>query len=88
MKIQLKRDFAGRLTNEARILPGVYDSEDPALFGIAAYLVDNGFAVIIEEAAPVLTEAELIPVNEPAKPAPAKPPKVTPRRSAGQAARK
>lgn len=70
MKIQVTRDFAGRLTKERRILPGVYDSEDPALMGLADYLAENGFAVWVYEE--TVIEDKLIPVNPPAKPAPPK----------------
>lgn len=88
MKIELLHDFAGRLTHEQRIYPGVYDEADERLFGLAQYLVDNDHAVVVTEkvsrttskdtygsdAADLRVEpAELIPVNPPAKPAPAKP---------------
>jgi len=32
-----------------RIAPGVYDSEDLALYGAGQYLVANGFAELVEE---------------------------------------
>lgn len=47
--IRLLRDYAGRRTNEQRILPGVYAADDPALFGQAEYLVENGHAVFTDE---------------------------------------
>lgn len=47
MQIQLKRAFSGRLTNEAWIQAGVYAPDDPALMGLAEYLVENGHAVIV-----------------------------------------
>lgn len=47
MKIKMLKNFGGVLTNEKRIVEGVYDSEDPRLFGIAQYLVDNGHAIFV-----------------------------------------
>jgi hypothetical protein len=46
--IQLLHDFAGRLTREQRIWPGVYDADDPTIFGLADYLVANGHAVWVD----------------------------------------
>jgi hypothetical protein len=42
--IEVLINFGGRLTNERRILPGVYEIGDSRLFGLENYLVDNGFA--------------------------------------------
>jgi hypothetical protein len=50
MKIKMLKNFGGVLTNEKRIVEGVYESDDPSLFGIADYLVDNGHAVIVADA--------------------------------------
>jgi hypothetical protein len=47
MRILVKRNYGGRPTRERRILPGEYDSNDPALFGVADYLLENGFAVAV-----------------------------------------
>lgn len=47
MKIMMLKNYGGSLTGEKRILGGVYDSEDPALFGLADYLVENGHAVVV-----------------------------------------
>lgn len=47
MRIQVKRSFSGRITGEQWIVAGEYDADDPALFGCAAYLVENGFAVAV-----------------------------------------
>lgn len=83
MKINVLHNYGGWNTQERRILPGVYDSEDAALFGLAQYLVDNGHAVIAGEIEPVQvvevepqtqsvgadeTITELIPVNPPLAP--------------------
>lgn len=46
--IQLLHDFAGRLTGEKRIFPGVYDADDPTIMGLAEYLVQNGHAVWVD----------------------------------------
>jgi e3 binding domain. len=48
MQIQVLRDFAGKLTNERRIYPGVYFLDDEALYGVGQYLIDNGFALELE----------------------------------------
>ena len=48
MRIIVLRNYGGSRTQERRILPGEYDSEDAALFGLADYLVENGHAVIVE----------------------------------------
>lgn len=49
MTKQIKVDpgYRGRRTNEQFIAPGVYDFDDPALFGTAQYLIDAGRAVEI-----------------------------------------
>lgn len=55
MRIRMLDNFRGRLTNENLIPPGEYDADDPFLYGIAEYLVNEGWAVVIEDApAPVV----------------------------------
>lgn len=54
MRIYVTREFAGRLTDERRIYPGVYDLDAKELFSVGQYLLDNGFA------APLVSESELI----------------------------
>ncbi len=80
MKIQLLHNYGGRRTNEQRIPPGVYDASDERLFGLAQYLVENDHAVIVESDESPVSEDELIPVNPPAEPAPAKPSKAKARK--------
>ncbi len=65
MHIQVLHNYGGRLTHERRILPGVYADDDPRIFGLAQYLVDNGHAIAL--GAPVMPA-----VTPPA--APQKPP--------------
>ena len=48
MRIQVTREFAGKLTNERRIYPGVYALDAEELFGVGQYLLDNGFAVVAD----------------------------------------
>ena len=43
--IHLTHSYQGKLTKEQPINPGVYRRDDPKLFGLATYLVDNGHAV-------------------------------------------
>lgn len=49
--IHLLKGYRGRLTNEQFIPPGVYAEDDPALSGLANYLVVNGHAVKVGDAA-------------------------------------
>jgi len=66
MHILLKRSFSGRLTAERWIMAGEYDADDPALFGLAQYLVDNGFADVlggaVVDTTPEPVEALEVPV--------------------------
>ena len=59
MHIQVLHNYGGRLTQERRILPGVYEENDPRIFGLAHYLVQNGHAIAIS--------APLMPAPVPAK---------------------
>lgn len=43
-KIQVLHNYGGVPSSGRRILPGVYDANDAALFGLAQYLLDNGHA--------------------------------------------
>lgn len=45
--IHLKQNYRGRLTKNQLIPPGKYEETDPALFGLAEYLIENGHAVRI-----------------------------------------
>lgn len=45
--IHVKVNYGGRITQERRILPGVYVLDDPRLFGVGQYLLDNGHAVAV-----------------------------------------
>lgn len=55
MRIEVKNNYGGSLTKERRILPGEYDSEDPALFGLADYLLEHGHAITAIEIASIQT---------------------------------
>lgn len=57
MIIQVLHTYGGRLTKREKILPGVYDTEHDALYGIAQYLVDNGHAVIVADSLSASQEA-------------------------------
>lgn len=48
MRIKVLINYGGFNTNEKRILPGEYDADDPCVFGIADYLVENGHAVVTQ----------------------------------------
>lgn len=82
MRIQVKRSFSGRITGEQWIAAGEYDVDDPALFGLAAYLVENGFAAVVDGAggdeptpaveaqeSPVLSESDVIAMPSAEEPA-------------------
>lgn len=70
-KIRVLRNYGGRLTNEARILPGVYNSDDERLFGLAEYLVAEGYAVSVPapkpEEAPPEAEVKKLAPRKPAR---------------------
>lgn len=40
-QIQVTANYRGALTGERLIEPGIYDANDPALFGLAQYLVET-----------------------------------------------
>lgn len=52
MTIRVLHNYGGRNTKEQRILPGEYAIDDPALFGVADYLVENGHAVAVQSVKP------------------------------------
>lgn len=64
MRINLLGNYGGQRTGEKRILPGEYDSEDPAIFGLADYLVENGHAVVIGELPPIVPDADALTLEE------------------------
>lgn len=49
MRIKVLQNYGGVRTNEKRILPGVYESDDERLFGLSDYLIDNGYATVVSE---------------------------------------
>lgn len=58
MIIHLLRSYRGKLTGEKVIPPGHYDDSDPRIFGLAAYLVENGHAVEVEREYLVRADAD------------------------------
>lgn len=56
--IRVLHNYGGHVTAERRIEPGVYSEDDPRLFGVGDYLIENGHA----ELAGVLPDPE--PVTE------------------------
>lgn len=50
--IRVLNNYGGRNTKEQRILPGDYSEDDPRLFGLADYLIENGHAVQVTDVAP------------------------------------
>lgn len=49
MRIKVLTIYRGRPSKEQEIQPGEYDADDPRLFGLAAYLVKNGHAVVVSD---------------------------------------
>jgi len=47
--IHVTKNYGGRITDERRILPGLYALDDERLFGAGQYLVENGHAVMVAD---------------------------------------
>ncbi len=56
--VRVLHNYGGHVTNDRRIEPGLYSEDDPRLFGVGDYLIENGHA----ELAGVLPDPE--PVAE------------------------
>lgn len=56
-RIQVLQDFRGKFTGERLIAQGVYTFDDPALYGQGQWLIDNGYALLIE--APITKQIEV-----------------------------
>lgn len=46
-RVQVLRIYRGRRTHEQPIQPGLYAADDPALYGLADYLIENGHAILV-----------------------------------------
>lgn len=57
MAIEVKQTYRGRKTREQPIHPGIYFREDPALFGLADFLIETGRAIEIKGESQVPEEA-------------------------------
>lgn len=44
-----------------RVLPGEYDINDPALMGMGLVIVAEGHAIVIEDAAPAVSDEDKTP---------------------------
>lgn len=64
MKIKVLINFGGTLTKERRILPGIYEDNNPVLFGVANYLLEHGFAVPVDDGIPVTEFVETRPIED------------------------
>lgn len=62
--IQVLMNYGGRLTEEKRIEPGVYDEGDPALFGLDDYLVKMGVAQVVGGSRPGRKSTRLAPKDD------------------------
>ena len=47
--IRVLRNYGGHVTAERRIEPGLYPEDDPRLFGVGDYLIENGHAELAGE---------------------------------------
>lgn len=69
MKIKVLTTFGRRrVMGSAKILPGVYEHDDPALFGLADELLENGFAVPVDNETPARVPAPKQSAPKPAGP--------------------
>lgn len=63
--IRVLHNFGGHVTAERRIEPGLYSEDDPRLFGVGDYLLENGHAElagVLPDPEPVADE--ISPPNE------------------------
>ena len=58
MKLEVIVNFGGVETGEKRILPGLYEHDDPRLFGQAKTLIDMGHAKVIANNGKVVKDKE------------------------------
>lgn len=63
MRIQVLHHFSGKESQERTIAPGEYDTDDPALYKLGAYLVENGHAIEVE-ASPIIVTSQWGAVEE------------------------
>lgn len=63
MRIQVLENYGGVRTDGRRILPGIYDLHDPALFNMGGVLIDEGAAVRLEDGEPEVVGLEVAPVE-------------------------
>jgi len=61
--IHVLRNYGGSKTGEQRIAAGDYSDDDPRLFGLADYLIENGHAVQVGGASDT-AELEPAPSDE------------------------
>ena len=61
--IRVFNNYGGRRTHEQRIPAGDYSEDDPRLFGLADYLIENGHAVQVGGASDT-AELEPAPSDE------------------------
>lgn len=62
-KIELKKAYIGKPSNSQVIEAGVYNSDDPRLFGLADYLVANGHSPRIIPFSQVEGHPDYIPLD-------------------------
>ena len=58
-KIHLRYAYRGHMSKERLIPAGEYDDHDPVIMGIAAYLIKNGHAVLINAPEPEIVTTGL-----------------------------
>jgi hypothetical protein len=66
MKIKLTQTFGRRrVMGSAKILPGIYDADDPALFGLGNDLLAEGFATPVADEETARVTAPAPPASKP-----------------------
>lgn len=65
MRILVLHDYRGVKTAQELIRKGEYDAEDPRVYGIAAYLVDNGHARVIAAEMPAVAPVSIETADAP-----------------------
>ncbi len=64
MKIKILRNYGGTRTRERRILPGVYEAGDSALFGLEDYLLEIGEAQVVDDTVDLVQENSAAPQED------------------------
>lgn len=68
MKIEVAKHWRGVASDLRRVFPGVYDIDDPRLWGAGQAMLEEGAAVVVaKDAPPVPEKVETVVVDAPAE---------------------